>query len=322
MSSEIFYDRAFIRVGDEFIPLCNHGSSNCFDFSITGREIPEKHWTVLNYRHRNQFLFTKEEIKDLAEIYEVANTDNRGGTRKSRYTPFEVGEFGRWIVGGMRFARTVEEYTRYGNQVQVIDYGDSYRRHTVRTTKELLTKLEELSGKSEVGVTFANDRSVRKVPVTVKDDLEHADAFYVLNSKSGFFIKMRCGKIWLTKSLLTGHVRKFRTEREAQNYLDNHESLVARCGFQIQKVEKDSTAIPAQKLSCKSCGAWLTDVNAIGLAYASSHYNGTDICDSCMVEHCMSTNCLGCSIGTYPDCRFLGMKHFYQSECAEEGVSK
>lgn len=32
MSSEIYYDRAYIRVGDRFIPVVNHGSSNCFDF--------------------------------------------------------------------------------------------------------------------------------------------------------------------------------------------------------------------------------------------------------------------------------------------------
>ena len=47
MSSEIYYDRAFIRVGDRFIPVVNHGSSNCFDFDARGREVPEKHWSVL-----------------------------------------------------------------------------------------------------------------------------------------------------------------------------------------------------------------------------------------------------------------------------------
>ena len=42
MSSEIFYDRAFIRIGEKFIPICNHGSSNCFDFNpITRRETLE-----------------------------------------------------------------------------------------------------------------------------------------------------------------------------------------------------------------------------------------------------------------------------------------
>lgn len=49
MSSEIFYDKAFIRVDNRYIPVVNHGSSNCFDFDSRGREIPEKHWSVLNY---------------------------------------------------------------------------------------------------------------------------------------------------------------------------------------------------------------------------------------------------------------------------------
>ena len=30
MSSEIYYDRAFIRIGDRFIPVVNHGSSNAY----------------------------------------------------------------------------------------------------------------------------------------------------------------------------------------------------------------------------------------------------------------------------------------------------
>lgn len=42
MSSEIFYDKAFIQVEEKYIPVVNHGSSNCFEFDSRGREIPEK----------------------------------------------------------------------------------------------------------------------------------------------------------------------------------------------------------------------------------------------------------------------------------------
>lgn len=319
MSSEIFYDRAFIRVDNKFIPLCNHGSSNCFDSSLSGREIPERHWSVLNYPNRRKFLFSKDEMEQQAKIYEEANTGNRGGTRKSRYTSFEVGEFGRWILGGIRFARTVEEYSRYGNQVQVIDYGDGHRRHTVRTTEELLTKLEELSGTAEIGITFSNERKVWKVPVTAKHDLDSAEEYYVLGSKSGYFIKIRRGKVWQTKSLFTDHVHKFRKEGDAQKYLDAHSTLKDRHGFIVQRIERYHAE---DKLSCKICGAWLTNTNSVGIGYASSHYNGTDICDDCMLEHCLSTNCLGCELGSYPDCQFLSRKKFYQEEKKKEGVSQ
>lgn len=57
MSSEIYYDRAYIRVGDRFIPVVNHGSSNCFDFDACGREVPEKHWSVLNYTFHGRSAF-------------------------------------------------------------------------------------------------------------------------------------------------------------------------------------------------------------------------------------------------------------------------
>ena len=110
MSSEIYYDRAYIRVGDRFIPVVNHGSSNCFDFDACGREVPEKHWSVLNYTFHGRQLFTEEEIRQIAAVYEAANSDNRDGIRKSRNRSFDVGEFGRWIrhrnVNLLRISKT------------------------------------------------------------------------------------------------------------------------------------------------------------------------------------------------------------------------
>lgn len=63
MSSEIFYDKAFIRVGDKYIPVVNHGSSNCFEVTARGREIPEKYWSVLNYPHTGRLLFTQKKCR-------------------------------------------------------------------------------------------------------------------------------------------------------------------------------------------------------------------------------------------------------------------
>ena len=71
MSSEIFYDKAFIRVDDRYIPVVNHGSSNCFDFDSRGREISEKHWSVLNYTRRDSQIFTADEMQHIAEVYEA-----------------------------------------------------------------------------------------------------------------------------------------------------------------------------------------------------------------------------------------------------------
>lgn len=79
MSSEIFYDKAFIRVEEKYIPVVNHGSSNCFEFDSRGREIPEKTWSVLNHPYTERMLFTADEIREIADFYEGINMSNRGG---------------------------------------------------------------------------------------------------------------------------------------------------------------------------------------------------------------------------------------------------
>lgn len=68
------------------------------------------------------------------------------------------------------------------------------------------------------------------------------------------------------------------------------------------------------EIHCKECGSWIGTINRDGSSYASSHYNGTEICDSCMTEHCCSTNCLGCELGDYPNCQFQNMKQIYMNQ--------
>lgn len=66
--------------------------------------------------------------------------------------------------------------------------------------------------------------------------------------------------------------------------------------------------IKPHEVHCKICGSWLGTLEANGRSYASSDYNGTDVCDSCMSEHCAGTNCFACKIGHYPECEFLRLK--------------
>lgn len=77
--------------------------------------------------------------------------------------------------------------------------------------------------------------------------------------------------------------------------------------------EEIAPVIPGD-YNCEVCGCWLGTVRPNGSSYASSHYNGTGICDDCMMEHCMATNCLECKIGKYPNCQFQDMKKYYLEE--------
>ncbi|MDO4746675.1 MAG: hypothetical protein Q4B18_08965, partial [Bacillota bacterium] len=66
MSYQIYYDKAFIKVDDKFVPMVNSGSNNCWEVNYCNREIPEKNWSVLNYTMRSKVLFTADEIVEIA----------------------------------------------------------------------------------------------------------------------------------------------------------------------------------------------------------------------------------------------------------------
>ena len=71
MSYQIYYDKAFIKVNDKFVPMVNSGSNNCWEVNYCNREIPEKNWSVLNYTMRSKVLFTADEIVEIAKRYEL-----------------------------------------------------------------------------------------------------------------------------------------------------------------------------------------------------------------------------------------------------------
>ena len=242
MSSEIFYDKAFIRVDDGYIPVVNHGSSNCFEIGRRGREIPEKYWSVLNYTRRDSQIFTADEMRQIAEVYEAASMGNRGGTRKSRYRSFEEGEFGRWILAGMKSAHTVEEYRKYGNTVVVVDYSESdWQRHPVYTTGELTEKLKELKGRS-ISVSFWDNRHVIHPPMRRKGqptDFGLLPEYYVLSAMQGYFVKRSSRRIWFARSQnpTDPGIRKFKSEKAAQKYLDDNQGIFSKYAFTVECVK-------------------------------------------------------------------------------------
>lgn len=243
MSSEIFYDKAFVKVPEGYIPVANHGASNCFDISPSGREIPEKHWSVLNYPNYGKMVFTADEMKEVAEVYEAANMSNRGGTKKSRYRSFDEGEFGKWILSGMKTAQTVEEYVKYGNTVVLIDYsGESWKKIPLLTTDELLERLREYRGRSDFDIGFENERHVIHPPVRCKKhpfDFSEVPEFYVLRAEQGYFVKRSGRRIWFAKykDPRSQPIRKFKTEELAHKYLANNREFFSKCSFEIERIQ-------------------------------------------------------------------------------------
>ena len=82
----------------------------------------------------------------------------------------------------------------------------------------------------------------------------------------------------------------------------------AFCPLCGERIEWDKTAFDAQaELVCSECFRPLIQMQD-GIPRASTDYIGTAVCRDCQREYCLSTNCLGCKQGDYPNCRYLYLK--------------
>lgn len=65
---------------------------------------------------------------------------------------------------------------------------------------------------------------------------------------------------------------------------------------------------------CEMCGHELGVEVVPGYIICTSDYMGGPVCLSCIIERCCETNCLGCELGTYPDCGNLEIKRHYMAD--------
>ena len=237
MSSEIYYEKAFISIGDRFIPLVCRGSTNTFEFNVHGCEVAERYWSVLDLPYRGRLLFTSDEIQKIAETYEGFNSGNRGGMRKSRNSAFEAGEFQRWFLAGLKNAHPIEEYRQYGNSIVLTD------RHTQKityapTTEAFLAALYRI-GEQNADIRFDSCRSFYHPPhVSKQPKFDKLKQFYVLKAWSGYFVKQtRHGVMTIrTADPTVATVRKFRTKQAAQKYMEENAPFFSHVPFSVECV--------------------------------------------------------------------------------------
>lgn len=237
MSSEIYYEKAFISIGDRFIPLVCRGSTNTFEFNVHGCEVAERYWSVLDLPYRGRLLFTSDEIQKIAETYEGFNSGNRGGMRKSRNSAFEAGEFQRWFLAGLKNAHTIEEYRQYRNSIVLTD------RHTQKityapTTEAFLAALYRI-GEQNADIRFDSCRSFYHPPhVSKQSKFDKLKQFYVLKAWSGYFVKRtRHGVMTIrTDDPTVATVRKFRTKQAAQKYMEENAPFFSHVPFSVECV--------------------------------------------------------------------------------------
>lgn len=113
------------------------------------------------------------------------------------------------------------------------------------------------------------------------------------------------------------------TKKEFVTYIKYGDMYI----FDILGIEVEPPEMPVCKMCGEELGIRMTDGNII---CRSSYVEDNDYCHECQVEHCMSTNCLACEIGEYPNCRHQGLKNAYleakrleieEAKSQEEGES-
>lgn len=235
MSYQIYYDRAFIKVNDKYVPMVNSGSNNCWEVNFCNREIPEKNWDVLNYTMRSEIMFTAEEIKEIAKRYEKISRDS-GMCFKTRNIAFEPGEFERWILCGMKNALTVEEYTACGNVLNILDCSagitKEWKKYEVKTTDEFLHTVEKLKNCKCLSVGFENNRQVIRPEKESKSmRIRKLGNYYALKLDGEFgsyFCNFRKSSITLCGTPDFDKARAFDSEKAALKYLEKNKNRLSR----------------------------------------------------------------------------------------------
>lgn len=206
MSSEIFYDKAFIRVEEKYIPVVNHGSSNCFVFDSRRREIPEKNWSVLNYPYPGQMLFTADEIRKIANFYEDEGITGTQAKNRPAFMQMiedaKNGDFNLIVTREVcRFARnTVDtlvmtrELKNYGVEVYFVEDniwtmdGDGELRLTIMATLAQ-EESRKISARVRAGQKISRDNGVLYGSGNIIG-YDRVDGTYVINEEQAETVQM------------------------------------------------------------------------------------------------------------------------------------
>lgn len=239
MSYEIYYDKRFIKVGeDKYIPIFQHGSNNSFEISPSGREIPEKDWSILNYPHKDKYLFTMDEIIKLGE-YHKEHCENGRTYHKTRYKTMTPEEVYKMFINGAKNAKPLEFYIDLGNTFKVYDITDYLLNdegeilfYYPKNTEELVEIIEEKKGR-RLSMGFL-ERNLILPKRQIREKKAHTqDHYYALVNDRGHYLS-RMGRGGYYYTYYDSSSKKFRTEKEAIRYLEKYRERLKN--FKVERI--------------------------------------------------------------------------------------
>lgn len=236
MSYEIFYDKRFIKVGeDKFIPIFQTGSNNTWEYNYSGREIPEKSWSCINYPHKDRYVFSEKEIMEMAEV------NKKFDTAKARNRFMSEEEVVRMYKNGVKAAKSLEYYTELGNSFRVSDSTDYYNPITSypKTTKDLLETIKRLQADDKVTsirLGFTQRTLILPKKNTIKKERQYyeQDYYYVLVNGGRTLVELR--KRGYAYTFSEYGVKKFKSQKEADRYLEKYKDRLS--DFKSERIDE------------------------------------------------------------------------------------
>lgn len=153
-------------------------------------------------------------------------------------------------AGSVRMLDARESGKRYLEFFAFDLISDSIEEHSKAAQLQFLAEngFDVVPYGKPISVSFWDNRTVMHPPTRRKNDsLNHNELseYYVLRADQGFFVKRSSRRIWFARKIppTAASVRKFRTEKAAQRYLDDNAQFFAKIAFQIEHIQNGGDAI-------------------------------------------------------------------------------
>jgi len=241
MSYGIIYDKQFVKVGKEFLPMVYSGDNNCYEVGRNGGcGRRSRSWYNQSYMTVGKHFASAEEIIKRAE--ETAEGMVYSGTKIGSKFP-DVNGIVTFYKGAIKRALTVEQLAECGIEVLIFVYVYDWEETTkktgkvnkyvyAKTTDELLngvTELEEYYKGTKLNITFslscAEERQMKKVRAKYfpkkmggSFDWNSLEQYFILyKANHGYFVNRTKWKIRYSY-YIQGRIRKFKSQKQAENY--------------------------------------------------------------------------------------------------------
>jgi len=274
MSSQIYYDRQFVKIDEKrFIPITLDGSSNCYENTFRGMR-RERNFNCNKYFAKN-FVTTKEELEKIIDdmranylshegysddvfcSYVCTRLNGRGGSFNA---------FKSFYLGAIKTALTVEELGKFGVRVRLSVWdGDNQLKdlkikdigRTANSTEDLINLIEEsnklyanIKGYFSASIILdgANERTMKRIRRETRQTKQREkvsktfDHYFVVKME-GYGFVYKCTRRGIKYSPYYTAVKKFFTQKEVLKRIEKLKKRTVLETFTAIRIDEEITTL-------------------------------------------------------------------------------